>query len=342
MKKVVLFLLIIGIIGGFIAYRTYGDIYQANVQLNNDQVLVTINQGDNWDEVKSILAPYLKDSAALEMVKSLKDYSGNVRPGKYKLENGMSTNALVNMLRAGNQEPVQLVLNSCRTFPELAGMMGKQMQADSLAFLRALQNDSIRMHFGFDKNTYFSMFLPNTYEIYWTKEPEEVMERMAEEFKKFWNAERLAKAKNLNLSQSEIVTIASITQEEQLGHPEEWKTIAGLYLNRVRRKMALESDPTIKFAVGDFSMNRVLNKHKEESKNSLYNTYHHAGIPPGPIRMPDIRAVDAVLNAEKHNYIFMCAKKDFSGFHHFSSTLKEHNLHAKAYRAELDKRRIYN
>ncbi|NND77947.1 MAG: endolytic transglycosylase MltG [Flavobacteriales bacterium] len=341
MKKLLIILLLLGLVGGIYAYRTYSKIYDGNVDLKLKTEVVTIENGDDWEKVKEKLSPYLKDPSALEVVKDLKDFSGRVKPGKYRLEDGMSTNALVNMLRAGGQVPIKLIVNSVRTFPELAGVLGSQMQADSLEFLAVLNNDSIRQHYGFSKEKYYTLFLPNTYEIYWTKSPEEVVQRFASEFKKFWNRDRKAKAKALNLTESEIVTIASITQEEQMGHPEEWPRIAGLYLNRVRRGMALESDPTIKFAIGDFTVNRVLNEHKESTKKNPYNTYHHAGIPPGPIRMPDIRAVDAVLNAEKHAYIFMCAKKDFSGYHHFSTSLKEHNLHAKAYQNELNKRKIY-
>jgi len=341
MKKILLGLFIIGIIGAFFAYKTYGEIYKPNVQLKLKSEVITVQDGMDWEAVKNLLEPYLRNPDALETVKFLKDYSGNVKAGKYLLEHDMSSNDLINILRSGGQVPIKLVINSCRNFNELSGILGSQMQVDSIAFLKALNDESIRKHYGFNKNTYYSLFLPNTYDIYWTKTPEEFIERMAAEFKKFWNEDRKAKAKKLKLSQSEIVTIASITQEEQLGHPEEWKTIAGLYLNRVRKGMALESDPTIKFAINDFTVKRVLNKHKESTKKNPYNTYHHAGIPPGPIRMPDIRAVDAVLNAEKHNYIFMCAKKDFSGYHHFSTTLKEHNLHARAYQSELNKRRIF-
>lgn len=341
MKKLLITLLVLALIAGLYAYNTYSKIYDANVKLTLSSEVLTIDEGDNWEEVKVKLSPYLKDVDALEVVKDLKDYSGKVKPGKYRLEDGMSTNALLNMLRSAGQVPVKLIINSTRNFPELAGVLGRQMQSDSLDFLNVLNNDSIRKHYGFSAQKYYTLFLPNTYEIYWTKSPEEVVQRFASEFKKFWNDDRKAKAKKLNLSESEIVTIASIVQEEQMEHPSEWPTIAGLYLNRVRRGMALESDPTIKFAIGDFLVKRVLNKHKEETKDNPYNTYHHSGIPPGPIRMPDIRAVDAVLNSQKHAYIFMCAKKDFSGYHHFSTTLKEHSLHAKAYQNELNNLKIY-
>ena len=340
-RKILLFVSLLAIVACFFAWDAYSDIYGPNVQLEEDTFMLTVDQNLEWDSLRILLKPYLKETDGLERVRKLKKYSGKVKPGKYKLRNNMSNNELINMFRVSAQVTVNMVINSMRTFPELAGVLGKQLEPDSLSFLNALNNDSIREHYGFTKATYYSMFLPNTYDIYWTSTPEEVIQRFAKEFKTFWNDERKAKAAKLNLSQSEVSTIASITQEEQLEHSQEWPTIAGLYLNRIRKGMALESDPTIKFAVGDFSIKRVLNKHKDSTESNPYNTYTHAGIPPGPIRIPDISAIDAVLNAEKHAYIFMCAKKDFSGYHHFSSTLKEHNLHARAYQSELNKRRIY-
>ena len=200
-------------------------------------------------------------------------------------------------------------------------------------------NDSVflKKH-NFDQENRLSLFIPNKYEFYWNTSAESFVKRMAEEYKRFWNDERISKARTLGLSQSEVSILASIVQAEQLSHRSERPKIAGLYLNRLRIGMPLQSDPTIIFALKDFSIKRVLNKDK--SINSPYNTYKFKGLPPGPINLPDIFSIDAVLSPEKHNFLYMCAKADFSGFHHFSTNLRQHNIYAAEYRKELNKRNV--
>jgi len=183
------------------------------------------------------------------------------------------------------------------------------------------------------------MFIPNTYEFYWNTSAEEFFKRMAKEYKAFWTSERIAKAKKIGLSQSEVSALASIVQAEQLFHADERSRVAGLYINRLNKGMLLQSDPTLIYALGDFTIKRVLNKHK--IIKSPYNTYLNTGLPPGPINLPERSSIDAVLNYEKHDYIFMCAKEDFSGYHNFAKTNRQHEIYAAKYHRELNKRRIY-
>lgn len=259
------------------------------------------------------------------------------KAGKFILKNKMSNNELINILRSGMQ-PVKLTFNTIRNFEDLAGRVGEQIEADSLELIMAFKDQSVAQQFGFSTKTFFTMFLPNTYELYWNTSTEGFIKRMAREYKRFWTEERKAKAKELKLSQSEVAILASIVQAEQMSHPDERPKVAGLYINRLRKRMRLQSDPTLVFALGDFTIARVLNEHKQIQ--SPYNTYIHSGLPPGPINLPEISSLNAVLNYERHNYLYMCAKADFSGYHHFSSSLSQHNVFANQYRRELNRRRI--
>lgn len=268
-----------------------------------------------------------------------KNYINKVLPGRYKIKNGMNNNDLVNLLRSGEQEPVKFTFHNIRTLSELAGSVSSIIEADSIEIMALLNNDSYFSKYGFNKNEVISMFIPNTYELYWNTSAEQFFKRMAAEYKKFWNPNRQALAKKLKLSQSQVSTLASIVQAEQTIRPDERPKVAGLYINRLRRGMRLESDPTIIYAKGDFTIKRVLNGDRQV--DSPYNTYKISGLPPGPINIPSISSIDAVLNYEHHDFIFMCAREDFSGYHNFSRTNTEHNIFAQRYRNELNKRKIY-
>jgi UPF0755 protein len=341
MKKFALLILALVLVGAYFAWDKYGDIYGTNVHVN-EPISIYIHNDDTYESVEAqlIAAGILDNVDSFIWVAEKKGYPGLVKPGRYVIDKDMSNNDLVDMLRAGNQTPVQVSFNNVRNLPQLAGKLAAKLEPDSLEFLSVLTDNELIQSYGFRQETFISMFIPNTYELYWTTGPESFVKRMAQEFKAFWTPARLEKARALGLSQSEVVTVASIVQAEQSLRPQEWPTIAGLYLNRVRRGMKLESDPTVIFAVGDFNIRRVLNRHLKVE--SPYNTYKNVGLPPGPIRMPDIGAIDAVLTAEDHNYIFMCAKADLSGYHHFSATLREHNRYAREYRQTMNQNRIYN
>lgn len=264
-------------------------------------------------------------------------YPNNVKSGKYKLSHNMNNRELVAMLRGGYQEPIKLQFANIRLKESFAGLLGQNFQADSTQFLALLSNESTAEQYGFTKEDFFSMFIPNTYEFYWNTPPDRVIERFYEEYKKFWTTERLEKAKALNLTPQEVSILASIVRGEAL-HNDEMPTIAGLYLNRLKKGMLLQADPTVIFANNDFSIRRVLNKHL--TIDNPYNTYRFKGLPPGPINMPPIVAIDAVLNPGNHDYIYMCAKEDFSGYHAFAKTMAEHLINARKFQRALDQRNI--
>ena len=241
-------------------------------------------------------------------------------------------------MRSGAQTPVKITYNSIRTLDQLAKKITTNIEIKPEDFLTAL-SDSLIMTLGFSRETIISMFIPNTYEVYWNTSAQELIYKMSKEYKKFWNDERVMSAQALGLSLQEISTLASIVQAEQMVHKAEHKTIAGLYINRLKRRYKLDSDPTLVFAIGDFSIRRVLNKHK--TIKSPYNTYLYEGLPPGPICLPSIHAIDAVLHYEQHRYLYMCAKEDFSGYHNFAKTLVEHNKNASRYQRALNKAKLY-
>ena len=249
----------------------------------------------------------------------------------------MNNNELVNLLRSGRQTPVDVVFNNVRTKEQFAGKIASQLELDSLDLLYAMVDTNFINPLGLDAHTVSSLFIPNTYEFYWNVSITDFLLRMTAEHHHFWTESRRTKAQKLKLSADEITTLASIVEKETLKKDEQPK-VAGLYLNRLERGIKLESDPTVIFAIGDFTINRVLNK--DLKIDSPYNTYKHKGLPPGPISIPSIQAIDAVLNHEKHDFIFMCAKDDFSGYHNFAKTYTGHLINARKYRKALNQRGI--
>ena len=331
--------LIIAVVAAFLLYRYYGKIFNAATSIENkEQYLYVKSNWDRNDLIKNLhQEKILQDTASFIWVADQKEFI-TPKPGRYLIENGMSNNELVNLLRSGKQEPVKVTFNSIRTYSDLAGNIGSQIEADSNELMKAFTSGPLAAKYGFNTQTFLTLFIPNTYELYWNTSAEEFIKRMASEYKRFWTAEKVAKAKRLNLSQSEVAILASIVQAEQMGHPDERPKVAGLYINRLRKGMRLQSDPTLIYALGDFSIKRVLNEHK--LLDSKFNTYIYAGLPPGPINLPEVSSINAVLNYEQHNYIYMCAKADFSGYHNFARTLRQHNVYANEYRRELNRRRI--
>jgi UPF0755 protein len=265
------------------------------------------------------------------------EYPDNMRTGRYAVDRGMGMLDLVNRLRRGQQSVIKITFNNVRTIEELADMLDKQLMIGKDEILAvALNPDSCRS-LGFSIETISAIFLPNTYEVYWSISADNLMQRMKREYNAFWNQERRAKAEAIPLSPIAVSILASIVEEEAV-LAEEYPIIAGLYINRLQKGMLLQADPTLKYAAGDFSIRRLLNKHKEIA--SPYNTYLHPGLPPGPIRIPSTQVIESVLNYMKHRYLFMCAKEDFSGRHNFCVTQAEHSRNAARYHAELNRRRI--
>jgi UPF0755 protein len=331
--------------GGYFGYTYYQKIYGNAINVKGDGIIY-IKTGTDLKE----LADFLEKEG---IIKSKDDFlwlaeqknltDKKVRAGKYKLEQGWTNNELINMFRAGNELEVRITFNNCRTLPEMAGRVSKNIESDSVSLLAYMQKDEVISKYGFTKNTFITMFLPNTYNAEWDTSPEEFVQRMADEYKKFWSKEgtgRGSKLARTGLTQSQVYILASIVKGEfdNPNNETELKRIAGLYINRLQDGMKLESDPTVKFALGDPTIRRLL--YKDLEVESPYNTYKHKGLPPGPINMPELSYLDAVLNFEEHNYIFMCAKPDNIKGHNFSKTLDQHNEYARQYRSWLNSVKI--
>lgn len=336
-KSFLLLLALVFISSIIIGFSFYTKIYKPN---SKEQSYLYIPTGSNFYDVLEILQrdSLLKDIDSFEWLALKKNYQNHIYPGRYKIDKGMNNNDLINRLRSGYQEPVKVIFNSVRTREQLAGKIAKQIEADSLSLLKLFYNDSVINNYGLKQETFTSIFLPNTYEFWWNTSAEGFINRMHNEYERFWNDERLNKAKRLNLTPEEVTTLASIVDEETL-YNDEMPRVAGVYINRLRKRMHLQADPTLKFAIGDFTIKRVLNEHKKI--DSPYNTYKRYGLPPGPISIPSIAAIDAVLNYEEHSYLYFCAKPDFSGYHNFAKTLSQHNINARNYQRALNKERIW-
>lgn len=336
-KLIIIVFALAFILIGARAYQLYHYIFDGNVR--SDYVLL-IKDSTSFDDLIRQFEEdeVLENYKAFKWVSKKKDFRDKIKPGRYELQQGMTTNTLVNKLRSRAQDPVDVTFNNVRLNEDLAGKVSKYIWADSLSIIKLFSDTDQIEAWGFNSETYRTMFIPNTYEMYWTTEAPEFAERMNQEYHRFWNDERKAKAEQINLSPVEVTILASIVEQE-IAKNDELKTVAGLYINRLDKGIPLQADPTVKYALGDFGIKRVLNKHLEI--DSPYNTYKYVGLPPGPISFPSILAIDAVLNHEKNNYIYMCAKEDFSGYHNFAATLAEHNRNAAKYRAALDKNKIY-
>ena len=281
---------------------------------------------------------HIKNRKLFLWVAEKKNYPSLIKPGRYVIDKDFSINSLINMLRSGRQTPVHITFQNIRTLNQLAGKIGKQIEADSMQILSFLSDESNYAADGFKQESVIAVFIPNTYEIYRNTDARGLYNRMLKEYRKFWNEQRVDKAKEKGLNPVEVAILASIIDDE-VAKPDEKPRIAGVYLNRLKRGIPLQACPTIKFALNDFTITRVLYKHLQT--DSPYNTYKHYGFPPGPIGCPSIEGIDAVLNAENHDYLFFAAKADFSGYHNFSRTLAEHNHYAAIYQKELDKRKIF-
>jgi UPF0755 protein len=319
------------------ANQLYLSVYNPNVKKTG---MIFIPTGSDIQDVTAILikGDYLVDQPTFEWVAARKNYQSRVLPGAYKIKKGWGNNQLVNLLRSGDQTPVKVTFNNIRLREELAGKLSHYLESDSLAFLTAFNNEKITEGLGLNKESFPMFIIPNTYEFYWNTSPQKFMERMKREYETFWNESRRKKSEKLGLTPLQVVTIASIVQEETNKNDEKTR-IAGVYINRLKRGWPLQADPTIKFALRNFGIKRVLTEFL--SIDSPYNTYKYAGLPPGPINFPDSITVDAVLNAETHNFMYFCAKEDFSGYHNFAQSLTEHLRNAARYQNALNKMKIW-
>ncbi len=340
--KLSLWLILLAILMAvFLLVRIYNSIFRPTVRLEKeDSALLFIPTGADFDRVIKELerGKLITDKKGFIWLAKKKNYDTSIKPGRYRVENGMSNADLINMLRSGRQEPVSLIFSHVRTLKELAKIIGKQLEPGPEEFSRYFLNDSVPHLYGFTKETFPAVFIPNTYEFFWNTNPEEFTKRMKREYIAFWAGSRSDMAEEIGLTRIEVSTLASIVDQESL-HDDENPVIAGVFMNRIKNGIPLQSDPTIIYAVNDFSIRRVLNKHRKII--SPYNTYLNRGLPPGPISIPTIAAIDAVLNYSSHNYLYFCAKPDLSGYHNFARTLSQHNENARLYHNALNRRKIF-
>jgi len=339
-KKILYFLTGAGILILVIVSVIYTNLFSTGVIPDKINQVIYIPTGSSYNQVLDSLKSNLtiKNLKVLMWIAKKKSYQDKIKPGRYVINKSLSYNSLINMLRSGRQSPVKITFNNVRTLNQIAGKIGRQLEADSSQIIGFLSDDSNYTEDGFKKENIISLFIPNTYEFYWNTNARELYARMLKEYRLFWNDQRLSKAKEKGLDLKEVSILASIIDDEVV-KSEEKPRIAGVYLNRLTRGMPLQACPTIKFALNDFSITRILKKYL--TVDSPYNTYEHTGFPPGPIGCATIEGIDAVLNAEKHDYLFFAARADFSGYHNFSRTLSEHNRYALLYQKELDKRKIF-
>ncbi len=339
-KKIIVLLFVVGAVVAFFAYDKYKAVFTKNVADELADPFVYIPTGSTLDDVVVGLTEkgILLNEASFRWVADQMSYSdATLKPGRYKITPGWSNHHLIGHLRKGQQATVKLVLNNERLLEEVAGKAAQFIETDSQSIAELLFDESYITQIGYDRQSLMSLFIPNTYDFFWNTNAEGFVERMIREHKNFWDKKgRLTKAADLDLSKEEVYTLASIVERETNKNDEKAR-IAGVYLNRLEKGILLQADPTVVFANGDFGLRRVLNRHI--AIDSPYNTYKYAGLPPGPISMASIRSIDAVLNAEDHDYIFFCAKPDYSGYHAFAKTLRGHNRNAAKYHKWISRQR---
>lgn len=341
-KKILLAIVILGLfIAAFFAYYVYNTMFVPNTSFNNEKSYVYIATNDNFLDVKNQLEPLLKDINKFEALAKRKQYVNNIKPGRYAILKDMNNNDIINSLRSKNL-PVKVSFNNQETLEKLAGRIAVQIEADSVSLLTSFKDEAFYKAKGIDAKNILGMFLPNSYEFFWNTSANEFRDRMFTEYQKFWKA-REAQLNTIKLNAQQVTTLASIVHEESKQRDEQ-PIIAGVYMNRLRIGMPLQADPTLKFAAYQLPqydgviIKRVLNVHK--TINSPYNTYLNRGLPPGPIAMPDISAIDAVLNYQKHDYLYFAADAERIGYHRFAKTLQQHNANARAYQSYLSQQGI--
>lgn len=333
LKKIISILSIVVITGliiyGFILIR---QIFSENTKFAEKQMFVHIPTDSNYEDVKKIIAPFVSNLDRFEMVASKMSYPENVKAGRFLLTKGMNSYELVKAMRSN--VPVKLAFNNQERVEDFAGRVGSQIEADSLSLLTSFKDSIFMKENGFTEENILAMFIPNTYEFYWNTSADKFRDKMIKEYRNFWNKERVTKAEQQGLTPVEATILASIVHKESV-KKDERPRIAGVYLNRLRVGMPLQADPTVIYALklkaNDFEqvIKRVF--YNDLTMASPYNTYMNTGLPPGPIAMPDITALEAVINPEKNDFIYFCASVDRFGYHEFAATLKEHNVNAKKY-----------
>jgi UPF0755 protein len=332
-KRLILFLFL-SILGISFTYYAYQITYTPNVLVDKENRLFIVKEGSTFKDIQRDLheGNFVRDLVSFSFIAKITGYDEQIKPGRYILKKNMTNLEALRYLRSGKQEPVKITFNNVRIVPELAEKITRNLEMSPKEFEVALIDFAMSNTYGFNKDNIIAMFIPNTYEVYYNVAPEALVKRMYREYESYWTPERKEKAKRTGLTPIEVSILAAIVQAETI-REDEAPIIAGLYLNRLKQGIALQADPTLKFAVGDFSLKRVLNVHKEF--DSPYNTYMYPGLPPGPINMPESYALEAVLNYTPSDYYYMCAKEDFSGNHRFTNSYDEHMRNAARYQKAL-------
>ena len=340
MRRLILFtFLVILCIAGFFGWTAYNHLYAPNISGEENGYSFYVEQSDNTDVILKNLeeSSFILNRKSISKVgKWIKFDRSKAKVGHYRFDSKMNTKKILDVLRKGEQTPIKMTCHQVRFTEQLAGIPGKHLCQDSIDYLTAIKTYAQKNKIS--KETLLCHFIPDTYEFYYSTSPEEFVKRLVNEGKKYWKKnDRLKKASLKGLTKLEVYTLASIVEKETNYNPEK-PTVAGVYINRLNRGIPLQADPTVVYAMGDFTIRRVLNKYLQ--KDSPYNTYKNAGLPPGPICMPSKSSIDAVLNAEHHSYIYFCAKPDGGGQHAFARNLTEHNRNARAFQKWLNSRGI--
>ena len=321
-------------------YYYYGKVFKPNLTLNGQKTgFVYIKSTDTFDDVVHQLSEkkMLRNRESFIWMAEFLKYKERVLPGRYRVKDRMSNKELISLLRSGKQEPLRITIQNLRTKEQLAGKIGRLLEADSISLIQYFNDDSKMKKLGLSPASALSYFMPDTYEFYWNTPTSKFMERMGKAYDKFWNDDRRKLAANMGLTPAEVTTLASIVMQES-NRADEWPIIAGVYYNRFIKGMKLQADPTVKFALNDASIRRIRSNHLQVE--SPYNTYKYAGLPPGPIYMSSPKCIDAVLGYQHHNYIYFCAKPDGSGYHAFAVTYEQHLQNARKYQRNLNQRGI--
>ncbi len=334
LRKIILAVLLIGLlVGGVFVYYVYSAFFAPNTAFQNNEAFVYVPTDANMADLEEMLTPLLKDFESFEAVAQRKQYSDRIKGGKYVLRKGMNNNEIINTLRSANT-PVKVSFNNQESLEALAGRIAQQIEADSISLLKAFRDKTFLEGQGAELQTSLGLYIPNSYEFFWNSTALDFRDRMVQEYKRFWNDERLMQARDKGLSPKQVTSLAAIVQKES-AKVDERPRVAGVYLNRLRKGMPLQADPTVIYALKrklnnfDTIIRRVL--YKDLTIDSPYNTYKYAGLPPGPIAMPDISAIDAVLNAEDHDYYYFVANVEKFGYHKFAKNLQQHNRNKEQY-----------
>ncbi|WP_396150117.1 endolytic transglycosylase MltG [Flavobacterium sp.] len=337
-KKIILYIsLLVLLVVAYFGFKVYQIVFTPNTSFSEEKVTVFVPTNSTFEEVKAIVSPYLKDIEKFETLAERRGYATDIKAGKFELTQNMNTNAIVSALR--RSVPVRVTFNNQERLEDFAGRIASQIEADSIQLLQAFKEPKFLEENGFTEETVFTMLLPNTFEFYWNTSAEKFRNQMVKEYYRFWNDDRKAKAEKLGLTPVQVSILASIVHKET-AKVEERPRVAKVYLNRMNVGMPLQADPTVIFAYklgsNDFKqvIKRVYYKHLEVE--SPYNTYRNVGLPPGPIFMADVNAIDAVLSPEQHDFIYFCASVERFGYHEFATTLEQHNVNAKKYATWLN------